>query len=65
MLLVDGTHELMLTRLRAAVQRTCKFVLEGQLNVARVESGGFDETEPIFGCETFGLEGKSVSVLSL
>lgn len=38
--------------------QTCKDVLEGKLNVARVESGGLDEREIVVAC--FGQHGNIV-----
>jgi len=45
----------MLTRLRKAVQRTCEFILEGQLDVACIQSRGLNEAEAILAREGLGL----------
>ena len=39
---------LVLMRLRGVLECTCKFVLEGQLDIARIQSRSLDEAESIF-----------------
>lgn len=46
---------LMLTRLREIIQRTCKFVLEGQLYVARIQRRSLNEGEPVLAGKSFRL----------